>query len=322
MQKISVIIPTYNRSHLIHLTLNSFLKQSYPDKLYEIIVCDNNSTDSTREVVKKIENDNPGRIRYIFEPRQGVHYARNTAAKESTADILYFTDDDMLADTNLLMEIVVPFNFDEKVASVTGRVLPNWEETPPEWIVDLCSNALLSLNDPQEDFIISRNDCNVFSCHQAIKREVFFESGGFNPENTAGEWVGDGETGLNIKIKKNGYKFGFNGRSIIHHIIPQSRMTQSYLNGRLANQGNCDSYTMYREEVFSNLQLLKQISKNIMLFFVVLLISIGMFSVGKNKYRLWFSRSFYFVRRVKYDCRLFYSSEWRAFVMKNDWLSE
>ena len=232
MKKISVIIPTYNRSHYIHTTLDSFLKQSYPSDLYEIIVCDNNSSDSTHKVINKIEKDNTGRLKYIFEPRQGVHYARNTAAKKSTGEILYFTDDDMIADPDLLMEIMRPFEFDNNVASVTGRVLPHWEVPPPDWVTDLCNNALLSLNDPVEDFIISHEDCNVFSCHQAIKRDIFFKAGGFNPENTAGEWIGDGETGLNIKIKKNGYKFGFNGKSIIYHMIPESRMTQSYLNKR------------------------------------------------------------------------------------------
>ena len=35
------------------------------------------------------------------------------------------------------------------------------------------------------------------------RKDIFFSSGGFNPENTAGEWIGDGETGLNIKIKES-----------------------------------------------------------------------------------------------------------------------
>ena len=68
---------------------------------------------------------------------------------------------------------------------------------------------------------------------------------GTNPENTAGEWVGDGETRLNIKIKNLGYKFAFNGKGIIYHIIPSERMKQSYLNGRLYNQGNCDSFILW-----------------------------------------------------------------------------
>ena len=48
---VSIIIPTYNRAHSIAYTLNSFLAQDYPGENYEIIVCDNNSTDNVKEVV-------------------------------------------------------------------------------------------------------------------------------------------------------------------------------------------------------------------------------------------------------------------------------
>jgi glucosyl-dolichyl phosphate glucuronosyltransferase len=307
---------------MIYLTLDSFLKQSYPKELYEIIVCDNNSSDSTKEVVEKYVDENPNIVKYMYEKRQGVHYARNSAAKESTADLLYFTDDDMIADVDLLVEIIKVFKLDPKVATVTGRVLPKFEVPPPKWVTELCNNALLSLNDPKEELIISKDDCNVFSCHQAIKRNIFLEAGGYNPENTAGEWIGDGETGLNIKIKKLGFKFGYNGDSVIHHIIPQKRMTQSYLNGRLANQGNCDSYTLYREKRFTNPNLFWQILKNCIYYFVALSITFVMFVTGRNKWRVLFARSFYYIRRVKYDLRLIYSIDWRNFVLKDDWLLE
>ena len=172
---------------MLDITIESFINQNYPNGKYEIVIADNNSTDNTKDILEKwIKNSNVP-IKYILEPRQGVHYARNTAAKHADGEILYFTDDDMIADKNLLSEIIKPFIMDENVATATGRVLPRWEVPPPQWILEYCNNGLLSLNDPKEDFIISSIDCNVFSCHQAVKREVFFLAGGFNPENTAGE---------------------------------------------------------------------------------------------------------------------------------------
>lgn len=48
---VSIIIPTYNRAHSIKYTLDSFLQQNYPEDKFEIIVCDNNSTDNVKEVV-------------------------------------------------------------------------------------------------------------------------------------------------------------------------------------------------------------------------------------------------------------------------------
>ncbi|ARV61255.1 hypothetical protein BZZ01_23925 [Nostocales cyanobacterium HT-58-2] len=320
--KLSVIIPTYNRVQTLQLTIESFLNQSYDSNLYEIIICDNNSKDFTQDLVNKYITQYPNRIKYIKESRQGVHFARNSAAKIANGEVLYFTDDDMIADKNLLVEIVKVFKFDPKVASVTGRVLPKWEVNPPAWILKLCYNSLLSLNDPSEDFIISPYDCNVYSCHQAILRDVFFKSGGFNPENTAGEWIGDGETGLNIKIKDLGYKFGYNGYSKTYHIIPPQRMTQSYLNKRIANQGNCDSYTEYRKYNYSRFFLCKKIlfyfSKLIILDIKCL---INIFQ-GKVVWRIKHAYIFYYLNRIKYDYRLIVDKSWRELVLKSDWLSE
>ena len=49
--KISVIIPTYNRSKLLNRSIRSVLNQTYQPN--EIIVVDNGSTDDTREMVSK-----------------------------------------------------------------------------------------------------------------------------------------------------------------------------------------------------------------------------------------------------------------------------
>jgi glucosyl-dolichyl phosphate glucuronosyltransferase len=318
---VSIIIPTYNRAEYLWMTVESFLQQSYPEDLYEVIISNNNSSDSTEKIVDRYLKDYPSRIRYLLERRQGVHYARNSAAKIAKGDILYFTDDDMVADRNLLSEIVKVFLFDSQVASVTGRVLPKWEIEPPDWVLKLCNNYLLSLNDPPEEFIISTLDCGIYSCHQGIRKNVFLQSGGFNPENTAGEWIGDGETGLNIKIKELGYKFGYNGASIIHHNIPAERMTQAYLNRRMANQGNSDSYTEYKEYIFSNARLIRRIINY--LFELIQSEIKCMINLGQGRLRWhWHqARVFYFLNRIRYDYRLITDKQWRAFVLINNWLT-
>ena len=254
---ISIIIPTYNRSNLLKITLDSLINQNYPKENFEIIISNNNSTDNTEDIIANFKQLHINyNVIYYFEINQGVHYARNNAAKISKGDYLYFTDDDMILNENALLELIHLFNIDKNIASATGLILPKWEITPPEWVITLCNNALLSLNNPNYDLIISKSDCNVYSCHQMIKREIFFKTGGFNPENTKGVWIGDGETGLNIKIKDLGLSFGFTRKSIIYHMIPPSRMTQYYLNKRMLNQGNCDSYTSYKKYKHNKIQVL------------------------------------------------------------------
>ena len=109
LPKISVIIPTYNRCNLLPLTIDSFLNQDYPKNKLEIIISDNNSSDNTREIVDNYLNNTNTKVIYHLESKQGVHYARNEASKLAKGDIFYFTDDDMIANSNLLSELVKVF---------------------------------------------------------------------------------------------------------------------------------------------------------------------------------------------------------------------
>ena len=115
--KVSIIIPTYNRSSYIVQTLNSFINQDIGLESYEIIICDNNSTDETEFVVKNFINLNSShKIYYIKESRQGVHFARNTASKFAKGDFLYFTDDDMIANSTTLSELLILFKINSLVS--------------------------------------------------------------------------------------------------------------------------------------------------------------------------------------------------------------
>ncbi|MFN8166042.1 MAG: glycosyltransferase family 2 protein [Bacteroidia bacterium] len=320
---VSVIIPTYNRSRLIGLTLESFVRQNLPAGDFEIIVSDNNSTDETKKVIHDFIAAHPTHsIRYFFEVRQGVHYARNSAAKLANGDYLYFTDDDMIAEPDLLKELLNIFHKDKKIGSATGRVLPKFEVNPPDWILKLCNNALLSLNDPDYPELISEEDCNVFSCHQMILRNAFFGSGGFNPENTKGEWIGDGETGLNLKIKKLGYKFAFTGKSVIHHIIPAGRLTQAYLNKRMKNQGNGDIYTRYRTSRPGMAGLFLHLLITLVKLAYSPIRFIFSFLTGNIRWRLNLAVCYYYMAEVKYIAKLMTNAGHRALVLKDNWLDD
>ncbi|MEZ4822199.1 MAG: glycosyltransferase family A protein [Ignavibacteria bacterium] len=129
LRTISIIIPTFNRAKILDITLESCINQTYPKDLFEIIVVDNNSSDNTKQIVEK-EFKIRGSCN-IYLKKQGAHIARNTAAKLSESEVLYFTDDDMIADKDSLMNIVKPFDLDYNVAIVGGKVLPKWEFDPP-----------------------------------------------------------------------------------------------------------------------------------------------------------------------------------------------
>jgi glycosyltransferase involved in cell wall biosynthesis len=90
MPIVSVIIPTYNRAHLVGRAIRSVLDQTYQD--FELIVVDDASTDNTNEVIKGF---NDPRIRYIrHEQNRGGGAARNTGIKAAQGDYIAFQDSD------------------------------------------------------------------------------------------------------------------------------------------------------------------------------------------------------------------------------------
>ena len=86
---ISVIIPTYNRAHLIRRSAQSVLNQTY--KNLELIIVDDGSTDKTKEVIDSI---NDKRIIYIKQENQGVSAARNTGIEKAKGKYIAFQDSD------------------------------------------------------------------------------------------------------------------------------------------------------------------------------------------------------------------------------------
>jgi glycosyltransferase involved in cell wall biosynthesis len=87
---VSVIIPTYNRSTFVRQAVDSVLKQTFSD--FELIVIDDGSTDTTRENLLEYQ----GRIRYHYQPNQGVSKARNQGLGLAGGRWIAFLDSDDL----------------------------------------------------------------------------------------------------------------------------------------------------------------------------------------------------------------------------------
>ncbi|MFC1851869.1 glycosyltransferase family 2 protein [candidate division CSSED10-310 bacterium] len=85
----SVIIPTYNRAHVLPRVLQSILNQTLID--FELIIVDDGSNDDTAKVIRNFCDD---RIHYVKQDNQGVSEARNNGVIHSTAPYLTFIDSD------------------------------------------------------------------------------------------------------------------------------------------------------------------------------------------------------------------------------------
>lgn len=112
--KFSIVVPAFNEEKLLPATLSAIRSAAaaFADAgcAWELIVCDNNSSDRTAEVAKE-----QGAV-VVFEPVNQIGRARNTGARVATGDWLIFIDADSLAHRELFAKVLLLVRSGEVIA--------------------------------------------------------------------------------------------------------------------------------------------------------------------------------------------------------------
>lgn len=119
-QLVSIVIPTYNSSSFIERCLSSVLKTTYPN--YEVILVDDCSTDSTREILSRFAKKNK-RIKLIFNQKNILAAAsRNSGFNYSSGEFIALLDHDSEVDSHWITEMVKKMQTDNTIGIVQGKV--------------------------------------------------------------------------------------------------------------------------------------------------------------------------------------------------------
>jgi len=108
-----------------------------PGTTLQIVVVDNDSSESARAVCDEAAARHAYSLRYMVEKRRGIPFARNAALAValSDSDFVAFIDDDETPESDWLAELLrVQEYYNADV--VTGPCLPRYVEPPPSWVVD------------------------------------------------------------------------------------------------------------------------------------------------------------------------------------------
>ncbi len=126
---VAIVVPAYNAAGTIGPCLQSLSNLSYPKPLYTIVVVDNRSTDSTPEIAKGFQ------ATILQESgRRSSYAARNAGIRQSSSEIVAFTDADCIAAPDWLQHLVAPFER-EDVGATTGRIMDFEPSTPVEQFI-------------------------------------------------------------------------------------------------------------------------------------------------------------------------------------------
>jgi GT2 family glycosyltransferase len=186
---VSVVVPTHDRADYLAVTLDSLHEQDF-DEPYEVIVVDDGSRDATPSVAGR------SGARYVrHDPPRGVNAARNEGARNATAELIGFVDDDVDAPAGWLRALVHGAREHPEAEAFGGPIRARFEgpaprscgrELPPITTLDLGS----------ED----REAELVWSANMLVRRTAFERVGEFDESLPTG---GDEEEWLR-RLRANG----------------------------------------------------------------------------------------------------------------------
>jgi len=137
---VSVCIATCGRPQMLERLLKSIDKQEF-EKVEEpevnIVIVDNDRKKTAEKVYRELSGKLDIPLNYYHEETPGIPFARNRAIAEASpgSDFIVFIDDDHYAEKQWLDELLFVHSQTEATI-VTGPVVPNAEQSPPEWLKD------------------------------------------------------------------------------------------------------------------------------------------------------------------------------------------
>jgi GT2 family glycosyltransferase len=172
-----------------------------------------------------------GRLRYVFEPQQGLSHARNRGVAASRGRLVAFTDDDVWASPSWVRALVGALDARPEAAFVGGRVLPRWPTEPPSWLTPDHWGPLALVDYGPAGFATGFDrPVTLVGANMAYRREVFDEFGGFDPryqhEPGAVSSIEDHE--FELRLFRAGRTGWYEPSAVVVADVQPSRLTRAY----------------------------------------------------------------------------------------------
>jgi glycosyltransferase involved in cell wall biosynthesis len=177
----SIVICTYNNAESLAITLQQVLSQkAFNPELVELVVINNNSSDSTAQILDSIDNT-AITFRHYFEPRQGISHARNTGFEKAHGEYILYTDDDAEIPQYWLekyLNKITVHNMD----CMFGKISIIWDMPPPWWYeTERYQGLFAALDYGDTELQICTKKYPFLSKNVCIKKNCLVEIGGFDP---------------------------------------------------------------------------------------------------------------------------------------------
>ena len=236
MADFTVVICTYNGEKRLPILLERLRSQHQTVAFsWEILIVDNNSNDGVAKLVHQYRDDWSAdwSIRYCFEPKQGLAYARRRAIQETNSPLIGFLDDDTSPDENW---VGAAYEFGLKhpeVGAFGSQIEADYEVSPPPHFHRIAA-CLAIIERGEKPFQYSpQRGVLPAGAGLVIRRRVWLAHVPEHPVLSgvcAGSLAEKGEDLETLSyIRKAGWPIWYNPKMRLSHHIPKGRLEQPYL---------------------------------------------------------------------------------------------
>jgi glycosyltransferase involved in cell wall biosynthesis len=232
-RSLDVIVPTYNRAHLIAGCLQSLIEARRPSNLtIQIFVVDNNSSDDTARIVRDIAKRHPQLVTYVFEKRQGRSAALNGGIRAGAGTLIGMIDDDERVDPEWF-EVIVDCFRDPDLDFIGGPYVPIWcGARRPEWMPAHWQGVLGIDEDIPATCVPFTRDMRLClkGGNAVVRRSVFATVGLYSTDlgRSANGLASCEDHDMLLRLLDAGARGVWVPRLIINHLIIPERLTKRY----------------------------------------------------------------------------------------------
>lgn len=220
---VTVAVCTRDRATDLTRCLDSLCCLDYPT--FDILVVDNApGSDATERLVRTAYTN----VRYVLEPRPGLDWARNRAIIEARGEIIAYTDDDVVVDSDWVKALVGVFVENTEVMAVTGLVVPYELETEAQILFERYGGFGRGFErkwcrvdlESGERAAARHGGTGKYGtgANMAYRRSLFNLIGYFDPALDVGTVTnGGGDIEMFFRVLKGGYTLVYEPSAVVRH---------------------------------------------------------------------------------------------------------
>jgi glycosyltransferase involved in cell wall biosynthesis len=230
---LSIAICTKDRAQRLARLLNFLqaITRASRFRSTEVLVVDNASIDdATRDTAARFPD-----VRYAFEPRAGLDFARNAALQNANGELVAFLDDDVVVDRDWLQGLFAAWQSCPAAGGFTGLVMPYKLDTEAQIQFELRGGFGRGFEAKQFHSTSADNPLHPVGagivgagCNMAFDRSLLLSLGGFDEAlDTGAPLPGGGDLDIFYRVLRSGRTMVYEPRYAVYHehraTIPQLR---------------------------------------------------------------------------------------------------